>query len=118
MMCSGVGALVLCWSAARSRGGVFSVLAAEGGVVTAQVTAHSSPELWVAMTVLVVGGVLSAAVTVKERPSGRVPAARRYPRQRRAADLSGSRSSGSCRLEPPGYRVVLVFSDSRLGRPL
>ena len=78
-----------CSGAARSRGGVFSVLAAEGGVVNAQVTAHSSPELWVAVTVLVVvGGVLSAAVTVKERPSGRVPAARRYPRQRRAADLS------------------------------
>jgi len=64
------------------------VLAAEGGVVTAQVTAHSSPELWVALTVLVVGGVLPAAVTAKERPSGRVPAACRYPRQPRAADLS------------------------------
>lgn len=44
------------------------MLAAQGGVVTAQVTAHSSPELWVALTVLmVVGGGLPAAVTVKER---------------------------------------------------
>jgi hypothetical protein len=56
--------------------GISFVLAAASGVVTALVTAHSSRGLWVALGVLVVvGGVLQAALTVNERRSpGRVAA--------------------------------------------
>jgi hypothetical protein len=47
------------------------VLAAACGVVTALVTAHSSPGLWAALGVLVVvGAVLQVAVTVNERREG------------------------------------------------
>ncbi len=95
------------------------VLAAEGGVVTAQVTPHSSPEMGVALTVLVVvGRVLPAAVTVKEGPSGRVPRPAGTRASHAPRTCPRSRSSGSCCLGPPGYRVVLVFGDSRLGRRL
>lgn len=61
---------------AVAAGGSF-VLAAASGVVTALATAHSSPGVWVALGVLVVvGGVLQAAVTINERrSSGRVAAA-------------------------------------------
>jgi hypothetical protein len=51
--------------------GVSFVLAAVCGVVTALVTAHSSPGLWAALGVLViVGAVLQVAVTVNERHAG------------------------------------------------
>jgi hypothetical protein len=56
--------------------GVSFVLAAAVGVVTALVTAHSSPGLWAALGVIVcVGGALQGAVTVNERrAAGRVSA--------------------------------------------
>jgi hypothetical protein len=55
--------------------GVSFVLAAAVGVVTALVTAHSSPGLWAALGVIVcVGGALQGAVTVNERRAGRVSA--------------------------------------------
>jgi hypothetical protein len=52
--------------------GVSAVLAAAGGVLTAFATQHSSLGLWVALVALVVlGGVLQAAVTVGDRRSRR-----------------------------------------------
>ncbi len=77
------------------------MLAAEGGVVTAQVTPHSSPEMGVALTVLVVvGRVLPAAVTVKEGPSGRVP---------RPAGTRASHAPRTC----PGVAVQAPAASNR-----
>jgi hypothetical protein len=52
-------------------GGVSVVVAAATGVVTALVTAHSSAGLWAALAVLVVvGGILQAAIIGLERRAG------------------------------------------------
>jgi hypothetical protein len=86
--------------------GVSIVVAAASGVVTALVTAHSSPGLWVSLAVLVtVGAALQAVVTFGDRRSSR----RVVASGDGAVAVGGS--AGEIRTRVQGGRGSAVVSD-------